>query len=87
MQMKYLSANSTTTVVAQGPAFLGLITINTATASSVITVYDDVTAVAANKIATVDGNVKGTTAYFGRCKRGITVVTSGATTDCTITYD
>lgn len=86
MQYEYFSTQRTATL-GKGPgAFLGLVTVNTAVSSAVITIYDSL-AGSGNVIAVVDGNVKGTTAYFARCRVGLTVKTTGANPDCSVIYD
>jgi len=74
-----------TTVVASGPCeFIGL-TVNTGASLAVATVYDN-TAGSGNKIATIDASATGNFAYGVRCKKGLTVVTSGGNADITIAY-
>lgn len=86
MQYSNIAA-AATLVVAAGPATLGIITVNKATATSTLTVYDNATVGSGTKIATIDASVAGSYAYFVRAKRGITVVMATANSDCTICFD
>lgn len=85
-RMKYISTQATFTI-STVPCKLVAINVNTAVAASVITVYEAATAVAAKKIAVIDGNVAACHVYAALCSAGLTVVTSGANPDCTITYE
>ena len=78
-------AAASTTVVRTGPGFLYAITVNS-TVNSIITIYDDVSAVAANVIGILKANVAEQTFFF-ECavSRGITVVTAG-NSDITVAY-
>ena len=78
-------STQTTTTVASGPCELMGITVNTGATSAVATVYDN-TAGSGNKIATVDASATGNFFYGIRCKKGLTVVTSGGSADITVSY-
>lgn len=82
---KNLTAAGTTTSIAPGPAVLVGVTVNTAAASSTVTIYDN-TAASGNKIATIDSSQLGNFSYFVRAKKGITVVIAGGNPDITLSY-
>lgn len=77
----------TTTAITTGPCRFVGITVNTAAASAVATVYDAASAVATAKIATVDLSATGNFFYGTRCKTALTIVTSGGSADITVEYE
>lgn len=84
------AADPTTTSVKSGAGYLHTITINTAAASGVITVYDN-TAASGTKIATITQpatllKTSETLTYDVAFSTGLTIVTSGAAQDITISY-
>lgn len=88
---KFLNITTdTTTTVKSGAGVLHTITVNTANASSVITVYDS-TAASGTKIATItlpaSGGVPVTLQYDAIFQNGLTVVTTVLASDFTVSYD
>jgi membrane-bound inhibitor of C-type lysozyme len=79
-------AATATLVVARGRTELGIVNINKGATSAVLTLYDDVSAVAANVIATIDATATGCYVYGRACSRGITAVLSGGNADVTISH-
>lgn len=80
----HVSGATTTVVASSGPQILHSITVNTA--GTLCTVFDNSAAsgaVIAAVATTTGGNVF---VYDARMFKGITVVTTGAGTDLTITY-
>lgn len=88
---KYI-ATQTTLILKTTAGVLHSITLNTPVASGVISVYDDVSAVAANLIAVITlpgtllNNGPLTALYDATLTRGLTVVTSGANAVWTVAY-
>lgn len=73
------------TQVRTGPGILRSITINDATTSAVVTVYDNTTA--ATPIAIIDaGTFMGTLQYDANFLTGLRIVISGATPDITVCW-
>ena len=74
-----------TTVIAQGGGGeLWSVNVNTAAAGGILKIYNDVTAVTPNLVATIDCSAIGSFWYGVYCQRGITAVLSGASPDVTI---
>jgi hypothetical protein len=85
----YVSKNmaaTATLVVANGPAELGIININTGATSAVLTVYNNASAGSGTKIATIDASAANSFVFGVRCHLGITVVLSGGNADVTVCY-
>ena len=83
-------AAPTTTTVKSGEGILGAIIVNKATADGVITIYDN-TAASGTKIATITmpATLLANSAVFTynvHFKTGLTVVTSGAAQDITVSW-
>jgi len=78
-----------TQVVSSGPVDLIAVVVNTATAASVITVFDgmNTTTTALSKVATIDGSVAGNFFYGCVCRNGLTVTMATATAKITVIYD
>ena len=74
-----------TTIVQNGPCTLHSITTNSA--GTLCTVYDN-NAASGNVIAVINtaSSVGNSLIFDARCSKGITVVTTGASTDLTITF-
>lgn len=89
---KYIVTQATFVLDSLGGGVLHSVTINTPVASAVMTIYDDVSAVAANKVAviTLPGTLVSegpmTAIYDIKLVRGLTIVTSGANGDWTVSY-
>lgn len=84
------AAAPTTTVVKSGSGFLHGLTINTAAANAVITIYDNASATGA-KIATITQPASliessQTVIYDIAFSTGLTIVTSAAAQDVTVSY-
>jgi hypothetical protein len=84
-------AAPTTTLVKSGNCVLEKIVINKKTASGVITIYDDIAAVAANLKATITNpatllDSAQVIEYNMSLQNGLTIVTSGAAQDITVVY-
>lgn len=76
---------ATTRTITTGGGTLIRVVVNT-TAAGTITIYDDDTAVATNKIATIKSNVlEGVFEYGVPFTRGLTIVTAAAS-DITVVY-
>ena len=84
------AAAPTTTVVKEGPGLLHSIVFNKLAANGVITIYDN-TAASGTVIATITSPAtllsnQGTLLYDLEFKTGLTIVTSTAAQDITVTY-
>jgi len=82
---------TTTTLVSSGEGVLHNITINKAVASSVVTIYDGLTAAAGTKIGTITlpGTLlrsQDTLTYDVTFKVGLTIVTASGASDITVSY-
>ena len=72
---------------ANGAARLWAVTVNKATATAIINVYNG-TSTSDPQIASIDGNVAGTREYWGiMCPKGIFVDQITAAADVTIVYE
>ncbi len=81
----------TTTLVKSGTSIVDSLIINTAAASAVIKIYDDVSAVAGSLKATITMPAVLLASqiqlnYKIKCNKGITIVTSVAAQDITVAY-
>lgn len=83
---KYINAAGTSNAIAGAGSTLGVVNVNTGGTSATLTLYDDVTVVAANKIAVIDASASCTRVFAHRLKRGLTAVLAN-TADVTITYE
>lgn len=81
----YICAAGTYTIL-EGEGYLHSITINTANAVGIITVYDAASAVAVKKIAIIAAaSTCGTYTYDVQLSTGLTIVCAGAS-DITVSY-
>lgn len=78
-----------TTVVSGGISDLIAVVVNTATASSVVTVFDGNTTTTTNLpvVATIDASGQGNFFYGCVCQGGIVVTMATATSKITVIYD
>jgi len=84
-----LEAQTTGQVVSSGPVDLIAVVVNTATATSVITVFDGMNATTTGlpKVATIDGGTVGNFFYGCVLRNGLTVSMATATAKITVIYD
>ena len=88
MYVNIVAAAPTTTVVKNAPGMLHQITFNNPVATCVATIYDN-TAASGTKIGTITipANPQPfTVEYDVQCLTGITIVTSTAASDITVSY-
>ena len=86
-----VAAAPTTTLVKTGEGVLHAITINKATATGVITVYDGISAALGTLIATITLpatllRTQDVLTYDVVFRKGLTIVTSTAASDITVSY-
>lgn len=78
-----------TTIVATGPVDLIAVVVNTAAATSVVSVFDgqNLTTSALPKVATIDGGTVGNFFYGCILRNGLTVTMATAAAKITVIYD
>lgn len=85
--LRHASISATGTLsVATGGGQLWSINVNTGAPSAVLRIYDEVSAVAAALIATIDCSAANSWWYGCLMPKGITAVLSGGNADVTIGY-
>lgn len=72
-------SNATTLIRSGTGGILRGITVNNAGSTWVITIYDDITAVAAHKVGTITSPLQQEYLYDAALTNGLTIVTSGTT--------
>lgn len=82
-RFKHLTSGTTT--LASGSAHLWTVNVNTAAASSTVTIYNNAAA-SGEVVAVIDSASKGSHGYGIYCEGGLTVVIAGGTPDVTVGY-
>lgn len=82
----YIAATNSGGAKVCGPGTIGVVNVNTGAASAVLTLYDDVAVVAANKFAVIDCSAACTRVFALDLVRGCWAVLSGGNADVTITH-
>lgn len=84
--LRFRHLTSGTTVVAPGATILGTVNVNTPVNASTVSIYNNISAVAADLVAIVDGTTVCSKGYFVYCEKGLTVVIASGAPDVTIGF-